>query len=139
MAQSFFIAGTVPFIVLGFAHGVYTWIERTRPFRLTPRDADVLDAMKGTALKIHPTTDLWRAWLGFNFSHSLGAIVFGLVYLILATSDFAVIADNTVLLWLPVVVSGLFVILAWQYWFIIPLVGTAIGFGCFVVSAGLTL
>ena len=138
MSQGFFIAGTIPFIVLGLVHGIYTWIERSRPFRLTPRDVEVLDAMKGTALKIHPTTNLWRAWLGFNFSHSLGAVVFGLVYLVLATSNFAVIVEDLVLLWLPAVVSGLFVLLAWRYWFIIPLVGTGFGFGCFVVGAGLT-
>ena len=25
-------------------------------------------------LRIHPTTNTWRAWIGFNFSHGLGAI-----------------------------------------------------------------
>ncbi len=138
MSQGFFIAGSIPFLLLGVVHGVYTWIERTRPFRLAPRNADVREAMMSTQLKFHPKTNLWRAWLGFNFSHSLGAVVFGLIYLILATSDFDVIIENTVLLWLPLIVSGLFVLLAWRYWFILPLIGTGIGFVSFAVGAILT-
>lgn len=59
--------------------------------------------------------------------------------MVLATGDFAVITGNTILLWLPVVTSGLFVVLAWHYWFIIPLVGISIGFVCFAAGAGLTL
>ena len=57
----------------------------------------------------------------------------------LAMHDFAVIANNAILLWLPVVFSGAFVLLAWRYWFIYPLIGTAMGFASFVVGAGLTL
>ncbi|NKB44538.1 MAG: hypothetical protein GKS03_09705 [Alphaproteobacteria bacterium] len=139
MSQTFFVLGSIPFIVLGFAHGVYTWIERTRPFRLTPHKPEVREAMQGSTMVIHPSTNMWRGWLGFNFSHSLGAVVFGLIYLVLATSDFAVIAANPVLLWLPIVTSGLFVVLAWHYWFIIPLVGISIGFGCFVAGVGMVM
>lgn len=95
--------------------------------------------MQGSTMAIHPSTNMWRAWLGFNFSHSLGAVTFGLVYLILAVTDFGVITSNPMLLGLPVVVSGIFLLLAWRYWFIIPLVGIGIGFGCFVVGVGLTL
>lgn len=93
--------------------------------------------MQDSTMNIHPSTNMWWAWLGFNFSHSLGAVAFGLVYLILTLTDFAVIASNPLLLGLPVVVSGTFLLLAWRYWFIIPLVGIGIGFGCFVVGVGL--
>ena len=139
VSQTFFVLGSIPFSVLGFAHGVYTWIERTRPFKLTPHKPEVREAMQASTMTIHPKTNMWRAWLGFNFSHSLGAIVFGLIYLSLATSDFGVISDNPLLLWLSVVTSGLFLVLAWHYWFIIPLVGIAIGFGCFAVGVGLVV
>lgn len=139
MSQTFFVLGSIPFIVLGFAHGVYTWIERTRPFKLTPHKPEVREAMKGSTLKIHPKTNVWRAWLGFNFSHSLGAIVFGVIYLTLATSNFGVITGNALLLWLPVVTAGLFLVLAWQYWFITPLVGIAIGLGFYVVGVGMVV
>lgn len=137
--QAFYIAGTVPFILLGFAHGVYTWIERTHAFRLSPRNPDARAAMMETGLKIHPSTNLWRAWLGFNFSHSIGAVAFGVVYAALANAAFEVIASNAVLLWLPVAFSGAFVALAWRYWFIYPLIGTAMGFMSFVVGAVLSL
>lgn len=137
MVSTFFILGSLPFIILGFAHGVYTWIERTRPFRLTPRKPEVRTAMQDSTMNIHPSTNMWRAWLGFNFSHSVGAVAFGLIYLTLAVTDFAVIAGNPILLGLPVVFSGTFLLLAWRYWFIIPLVGIGSGFGCFVVGVAL--
>lgn len=139
MIQTFMVLGSLPFIVLGFAHGVYTWIERSRPFRLTPHKAEVREAMMGSTLKIHPATNVWRAWLGFNFSHSVGAVTFGLIYLILAVSEFDTLTANPLLLWLPVSVSGAFVLMAWRYWFIIPLVGTALGFACFAAGVGLAV
>jgi len=139
MVQTFIILGSIPFVVLGFAHGVYTWIERSRSFRLTPHKAEVRDAMMGSTLKIHPKTNVWRAWLGFNFSHSVGAVTFGLVYLILASSELDLLIGNPLLLWLPVAVSGAFVLMAWRYWFIIPLVGTALGFVCFIAGVGLAV
>jgi hypothetical protein len=95
--------------------------------------------MMETGLKIHPTANLWRARLGFNFSHSLGAVVFGVMVLELALDDFTIIATNALLLWLPVVFSGALVVLAWRYWFIYPLMGTAMGFVCFAVGAALTV
>ena len=136
-AQAFYVAGTMPFILLGFVHLVYTWVERTRPFRLSPRNGDVRTAMMQSELKIYPGTNVWRGWLGFNFSHSVGAIGFGIFYLELAMHDFPVIAGNAILLWLPIVFSGAIVVLAWRYWFIYPLVGTAMGFLSFVVGVGL--
>ncbi|MDA1349664.1 MAG: hypothetical protein O3A47_12505 [Chloroflexi bacterium] len=139
VTQILFIVGALLFMVLGVAHGAYTWIERTRPFRLTPRNPEVRDAMKGSTLAIHPSTNVWRAWLGFNFSHSLGAVTFGVVYLILTVSDFSVITANLLLLGLPVIVSGIYLVLAIRYWFIIPLVGIALGFGCFMMGALLSL
>ena len=65
-----------------------------------------------------------------------GAIAFGVFYLELAMHDFSVIAGNALLLWLPVVFSGLFVVLAWRYWFIYPLVGITMGFASFVLGVG---
>ena len=90
--------------------------------------------MKGSTIAIHPKTNMWRGWLGFNYRHSVGAMVFGLIYVILASSDFSAITGNPLLLWLPVVVSGAYVLMAWRYWFIIPLVGIALGFGCFAMG-----
>jgi hypothetical protein len=36
--------------------------------------------MSATAPVISRETTMWKAWIGFNASHSLGAILFGLVY-----------------------------------------------------------
>ena len=57
----------------------------------------------------------------------------------LAMHDFAVIANNSILLWLPMIFSGALVMLACRYWFIYPLIGTAMGLVSFVVGVSLTV
>jgi hypothetical protein len=36
--------------------------------------------MSQTHLVLTRQTTMWRAWIGFNASHSMGAVFFGLVY-----------------------------------------------------------
>ena len=89
LAKFFFIAGTIPFIVLGLVHWLYTFMDMSTPRKLTPRDDAVRLAMEATTPKLTARTTMWKAWMGFNHSYSLGAIVFGLVFLILALQNFA--------------------------------------------------
>jgi hypothetical protein len=69
-------------LALGVLHLVYTF----RGPKLTPRDP----ALQARMAEVHPVitrqTTMWRAWVGFNASHSMGAILFGLVYGFLANA-----------------------------------------------------
>jgi hypothetical protein len=102
--------------------------------KLMPRDRE----LKGSMEKVHPVittqTTMWRAWVGFNASHSMGAILFGLVYGYLALEHSEVLFQS-----LPLLVAGLvtllgYLVLAKAYWFITPLAGISISLVCYVLS-----
>ena len=64
--------------VLGGLHAIYTLLDLRNPRRLAPVDPSVAQAMANSALRIsRGSTDMWRAWIGFNFSHSLGVLLVG--------------------------------------------------------------
>lgn len=61
------------FAILGLVHAVYTLADISRPRRLVPDDPAVIAAMSSSGVRLaRGGTTMWRAWVGFNFSHSLG-------------------------------------------------------------------
>lgn len=137
LAKIFFIAGTVPFIVLGALHWLYTFMDMRKARKLTPRDDVVRIAMEVTPLKLTPRTTMWKAWMGFNHSHSIGAVFFGLIYLILAVQDFPALAANTTLMRLATVVPLIYLWVGVRFWFRTPIIGIAIGAVCFLAAFAL--
>ena len=62
--------------VLGGLHAIYTLLDMRNPRRLVPVDPSVAQAMANSALRLsHGGTDMWRTWIGFNFTHSLGILL----------------------------------------------------------------
>ena len=43
--------------------------------------------MSQTRLRLTPRTDMWRAWVGFNYSHGLGLMVLGGLVLLSGSSE----------------------------------------------------
>ena len=77
MIATLLILGGTVFGVLGVLHAVYTLLDLYNPRRLVPVDPSVAHAMANSALRLSGgRTDMWRAWVGFNFSHSLGLLLF---------------------------------------------------------------
>lgn len=74
-----------------------------------------------------------RAWVGFNASHSLGAILFSAVYIPLAFSHIQYIANNNWFAVLPSIVGISYLLLAKNYWFKIPFFGIVLSTLCFLV------
>lgn len=133
-AKYLFILGTVPFILLGAMHILYSVRDAWSPKKLTPYDDSVRVAMQQSTLALTRQTTMWRAWLGFNISHGIGVLFFGLVYLTLAINDFALISKITLLPFFALAVSAGYLVLSVKYWFHIPTVGSGIGVACFLVS-----
>ena len=66
------------YVVLGLLHALYTFLDIRRPRRLVPDDSAVSAAMARSHLRLtRGRTTMWQAWVGFNFSHSLGVVLFG--------------------------------------------------------------
>ena len=131
------LAASSSFILLflGAVHLLYTF----RGTKLHPRDNAVQLAMAGDSPVLTRQTTMWRAWVGFNASHSYGAMLFGLTYGYLALFQPAVLFGSA---FLPAValafLAGLLV-LAKAYWFSIPYRGILLSSTLFVAALVLRL
>ncbi|APV50584.1 hypothetical protein BWI17_13335 [Betaproteobacteria bacterium GR16-43] len=119
---------------LGTLHMLYTFFTP----KFDPYDPAVAVAMKGTSPRITRQTTIWRAWIGFNASHSLGAMFFGAVFLMIAATSPALLAQPAWLL-LGLVTCLAYLAMAIKYWFRIPLIGIAIAATCFALATARTL
>jgi hypothetical protein len=131
------ILGGAVFGVLGGLHAIYTLLDLRNPRRLVPLDPSVADAMAKSALRLSGGgTDMWRAWIGFNFSHSLGVLLFAALAVWsgarIRTLPGGIVAALTV-------IGCVYLVLALRYWFRAPAIGIAIGTGCFAVAWALSL
>jgi hypothetical protein len=105
----------VPF-VLGLVHLLYTFRGRM----LHPRDPDLYVRLNETSLVITRQTTMWRAWVGFNASHSYGLIFFGLVYGYLALVHGEILFNSAFLQCVGLVLLSGYAVLARLYWFRFP-------------------
>ncbi len=131
MAQILIITGAAIFGILGSVHLIYTFFTN----KFDPYDLSAKDAMPGTSLVLTKDTTVWKAWIGFNASHSLGAMLIAAFYIPLALWDFAVIENSLWFTWLPVITGLSYLFLAKKYWFNIPFIGILISSACFITAA----
>lgn len=134
MSQWLFVAGSIPLLVLGLLHNLYTLQDLFSPKRIVPSDRDLMDRMKQSGLRLTKGTDMWRAWVGFNFSHGLGAIVIGAFYLYMALGHFDVLRGLPVLFYAAPIIAAIYALLAWRYWFRVPLAGALASLVLFVAG-----
>lgn len=78
MTEVLFVLGGSVFAAMGLLHALYTLWDTRHPRRLVPDDPAVIEAMRASGVRMaRGGTTMWRAWIGFNLSHSLGAVVYG--------------------------------------------------------------
>jgi hypothetical protein len=106
-------------LTLGTLHLIYTF----RGDKLRPRDRELQTRMEQAFPVITRQTTMWRAWIGFNASHSFGAILFGAIYGYLALAHPAVLFGSAFLAILGGVTLLGYLVLAKRYFFRIPLRG----------------
>jgi hypothetical protein len=135
LRETLFLVGAALFGLLGIGHGLLTLRDLRVPRSFTPIDENVRRAMAESRLRLAPQTTMWNAWVGFNLSHSLGLVMFGTVCAELALRDFGTVAESPFLRFGSVVVGLIYLLLALRFWFWVPVVLSAAGTLCFVVSA----
>jgi len=134
LSRYLFLAGAVPFVMLGLAHVAATPQTPADAKGLSPRDPAVRDAMAHDTVLLTRRTTLWLAWVGFNLSHSLGAILFGVLALLIGRTLASFEAQAGVFLPFTVVVSAVYLALGVRYWFRTPIVGISCSGVCFAAS-----
>lgn len=131
LAALFFTTAATVIGLLGSVHLLYTFYGN----KLHPRDAATAQAMATSHPVLTRETTMWRATKGFNASHSLGAILFALVFGYLALWHLPFLQQSLFLLSLGMGTLLAYLALAWRYWFRIPLRGIALT--CALFAAGL--
>lgn len=135
LAPALIIASSAIVLLLGTLHLIYTFATD----KFQPRDPALAERMRQVSPMITRQTSLWRAWVGFNASHSLGAMLFGLVYGYLAWLHPALLLEARGLLLIGLGFLASLWVLAIRYWFRIPLVGISLALVLFAAACGLLL
>ena len=108
--------------LLGALHLLYTF----RGKKLKPRDTHLERQMELVSPEISRYTTMWQAWVGFNASHALGALLFALVFGWFGLAQPQLFFDSPFVIAVGFAMLVGYVLLAKEYWFWIPLTGLSI-------------
>jgi len=78
-------AGIILFF--GSVHLAYTFLTH----KFSPTEKQLETAMKQVAPRISREATMWKVWIGIHVSHSMGMVMFGLIYGYLALSRWDVL------------------------------------------------
>lgn len=123
LSRYLYLAGALPFLVLGIAHAFATPRAPADVKGLSPSDPQLAEAMTRSGLRLTRRTDMWRAWVGFNLSHSLGAVIFAAFVFVTGRSTAAFAIEAHLAIPFALVVAGGYLWLASHYWFRTPFIG----------------
>jgi len=135
LAKILWFTGSAIFLALGTLHLYYTFFSD----KFAARNKAVVTEMKNTSPVLTNETTMWNAWIGFNASHSAGAIFIGLINIILVVQYFLVLQNSLVIQLLNIATLIFYCWLGRKYWFRIPFTGILITTGCFVAASIVTL
>ncbi len=78
LANYLWILGSLIMLILGSIHLYYTFFTN----KFFPIKNTLLGEMKEETIFLTKETTIWKAWIGFNASHSIGAIYIGIITLL---------------------------------------------------------
>ena len=130
IALSLVAASAAILLLLGLAHLVFTFHGP----KLLPRDRELKTRMQEVSPVITRQTTMWKAWIGFNASHSCGLILFGAMYGYLALAHHELLFQSFFLLSLGLVGLLGYVFLAKMYFFRTPLRGVILATALYVLG-----
>ena len=131
MKSSAFIAASAAVVLLlGFVHLLYTF----RGPMLRPRDPDLTTRMIAVSPVITRETTMWRAWIGFNATHSFGLILFGALYGYLAIRHSSLLFHSWFLLALGFALLLGYSVIAKLYFFTAPFRGVVLAAALYLLG-----
>lgn len=127
--------GSVIIFILGTIHLLYTFFTN----KFSSKNENLISEMKTSYPILTKETTIWKAWIGFNASHSSGAIFIGIINFYLSVSYFTWLQTDHFYLIFNILTIGFYLWLAKKYWFKIPFIGVSITFICFTLSYIITI
>jgi len=117
-------------LALGVLHLAYTFWGH----KLTPRDPRVQVSMARVSPVITTENSMWRLWVGFNGSHSMGLILLGLIFGYLAIAHAPLLFRSWFLLAVGLAMLSGYLVLGKLYWFSVPFIGIGASLASYVAS-----
>ena len=124
------VASAAVLLTLGTLHLVLTFVGP----KLRPRDPALQARMSEVSPGITKAASMWDFWMGFNISHSIAAMLFGLIYGYLAVAHGGLLFSSPYLLVVGFLTLGGLFVTGKVYWFSGPLIGIGISLTCYVAS-----
>jgi len=93
--------------------------------KFSPAEGQVETSMKLVAPRISGETTMWRAWMGFNVSHSMGLLLFGVIYGYMVVCRWEVLHTSYFLAGAGLLMLAAYVAVARIFWFTAPLIGVS--------------
>jgi hypothetical protein len=121
-------------LMLGAFHLLYTFQGPS----LTPRDPMLQISMSQVSPVLTKETTMWRCWVGFNATHSMGLILFGLIFNFLALAHGQLLFRSPFLLVIGFLALAGYAAISKVYFFSAPLRGVSISLACYVASVVLS-
>ena len=145
-AQAWFVAGTIPLIVAGAVHVLYALVDTVAPRYFAPVESSVKPAMEGTTIRLRrgsPRGDqtkpsMWAVWLGVNIGFGIGLLGFGLMCLLIAAHDFALVTSIAAIRPLTIAICAAYVVVSMRFFYYLQVIITGTALACFGVAAVLS-
>ncbi|MET0204989.1 MAG: hypothetical protein ABW276_11830 [Casimicrobiaceae bacterium] len=128
LPAAFVLSSAAIIFARGAIHLLYTFSGR----KLTPRDPALQTAMAQVSPVLTRQTTMWKAWIGFNASHSMGALLFGLVYGWFALVSPAQLFASWFLLAVGFAMLAGLAALGRAYWFSVPFRCICVAVACYL-------
>jgi hypothetical protein len=135
VAQYLWIFGSFVIAFLGSLHLYYTFFSD----KFSSRNEKMVAEMKTSFPKLTKETTIWKAWMGFNASHSSGAIFIGVINIYLACFYFKILQEDHFFFLFNLATMLFYAWLGKVYWFKIPFIGILITLACYLASYSLAL
>ena len=133
LSQFLMIASGGIVFTFGTIHLIYTF----RGPKLTPRDPSLQKAMREVSPVITRETTMWKTWIGFNATHSMGLMLLGLVYAYLAAWHADLLFRSPFLVILGLVTLLAYTLLAKAYFFSVPFLGVCTSLALYGLAVAL--
>jgi len=130
LAKYLWEIGSLILVILGSIHLFYTFFSN----KFSSKNKEVISEMKNSSPILTNETTMWKAWIGFNASHSSGAIFIGIINIYLSLKYFEIFQSEHFFFIFNILTVCFYVWLAKKYWFSIPFIGILITLICYVFA-----
>lgn len=130
IAKYLWETGSIIITVLGSLHLYYTFFTN----KFSSRNKLVLEEMKSSFPILTNEMTMWKGWISFNATHSIGAIFIGVINFYLILNYFEVLQYDHFFFLFNIFTMGFYLWLAKKYWFKTILTGVLLVLLCFIVS-----